>query len=570
MIKNLSEPQSSPYLEALDILGFCTFPLFCNNEVEQLLSLYHNNFSEKKIDSLYATHNSNPVKQSLSISAAIKKIIFDPFHKIFPEYEFFLGHFIVKGAHVEKEFPLHQDWNIVEESKFKSYQVWIPLQISYPANGGFFVIPGSHKFFQNYRSGSYGIPVVPFDETVKPLVNDLIVPAGNVLVYHNGLFHASHPNTTDEIRIAVIANFVEKRAPTYYFHKNDAIGATELYEITGETLIANLPQLEKGIIDKSFTKKLDVANSETTNSQITSSDLVARYKNKFGQTPAPQVKQLHITNNNSLEEVLNEDGYTVINFLEKEQIEFFRNEYQSLFRTLDKKPGRFTTLQDTDSVTKNRVHDFIVQHVDIPLRNYFRDFIIPVSQFYTKKAHTSGDIDLHSDTTLLINHQLEPHYAIWVPLLDVDEFNGTLTVIPRSHRVRGAFFSATIACYHETCIDWLRQFEIPIKLKAGQAVIFDNNILHNSTANKTDTDRLCFTFRITHRNSQYYSFCGQGKNTNDFSIYNEKQNFYMDANWSGESKSPTAIYAGTLKNSVTRVTKEELRKIFQPTISVSE
>lgn len=567
MIKNLSEPQSSPYFEALDKLGFCTFPLFYNNEVEQLLSLYHNNFSEKKIDALYATHNSNPVEQSLSISAEIKKIIFEPFHKIFPEYEFFLGHFMVKGAHVEKEFPLHQDWNIVDESKFKSYQVWIPLQISYPANGGIFVIPGSHKFFQNYRSGSYGIPVVPFDETVKPLVNDLIVPAGNVLVYHNGLFHASHPNTTDEIRIAVIANFVEKRAPTYYFHKNNAIGATELYKITGESLIANLPQLEKGIVDKSFTEKLNIGNSETVNSQITSSDLEARYKDKFGQTPAQQVKQLHITNSSGLEEVLNEDGYTVINFLEKEQVEFFQNEYQSLFGTLDKKPGRFTTLQDTDSVMKKRVHDFIVQHVDTPLRNHFRDFIIPVSQFYTKKAHTSGDIDLHGDTTLLINHQLEPHYAIWVPLVDVDDFNGTLTVIPRSHRVRGSFFSGTFICYHETHLAWLRQFELPIKLKAGQAVVFDNNILHNSTANKTDADRLCFTFRITHRNSQYYSFYGLGKNTNDFSIYKEKQDFYMDPNWNGENKSLTATYAGTLKNSVTRVTQEELLKNFQPTIS---
>ncbi len=561
MDTNLSETKSPPYLKALDELGFCTFPVFENNEVEQLLLLYHSHFGERSINALYASHNSNPVEQSLYVSREIKNIVSESLQSIFPDYEYFLGHFMVKGANVEKEFSLHQDWNILDESKYKSYQVWIPLQLSYPANGGIFVVPGSHQFFGNYRSGSYGIPVVPFDEKVKPLISDIIVPAGNALVYHNGLFHASYPNTTDEIRIAVIANFVEKRAPTFFFHQNKKANATELYEITGETLIAQLPQFEKGIVDSSYILNSTVPLCKTDNAQITSADLVSHYEKKFGKKPAAQIKQLHITVTEELEQKLNEDGYTVIDLLDAMQVDFFKKEYNIHFGNIDRTPGRFTTLQDTDAVMKKQIHDFIVQHSDAPMRKYFKDFIIPVSQFYTKKAHTCGDIDLHADSTLLLNHQLEPHYAIWIPLVDVDANNGTLTVIPRSHRVNGAFFSGTFACYHQAHLDWLRQFEVPIKLKAGQAVIFDNNALHNSTANQTDINRLCFTFRITHTASQYYSFVGDG---NDIVVYEEGHNFYMDSNWDGENKNPNAKYAGTLKNSLAKISREELHKILMP------
>src|SRR5205807_2339126 len=158
----------------------------------------------------------------------------------------------------------------------------------------------------------------------------------------------------------------------------------------------------------------------------------------------------------------------------------------------------FTTLQHTDMQTKKSIHEFIVANTQRALCGLFKDFIVPVSQYYTKKAFTTGDIDLHADSTLLINHQLEPHYAIWVPLVDVNETNGCLTVIPQSHKDQQMIYGGSFRGRQEDHREWLRQFEVPIHLKAGQAIIFDNNILHNSTSNSTSEDRICFTFRMTH------------------------------------------------------------------------
>jgi hypothetical protein len=237
------------------------------------------------------------------------------------------------------------------------------------------------------------------------------------------------------------------------------------------------------------------------------------------------------------------------------------DEYQRQFGQIDRQPGRFTTLQHTDAKTKKDVHEFIVSNMQTPLQNYFKDYLIPVSQYYTKKAHTSRDIDLHADSTLLLNHQLEPHYAIWIPLVDVDENNGCLTVIPRSHRNQQAIYGGSFEGAQQAHREWLRQYEVPIRLKAGQAIVFDNNLLHNSTANVTDGDRICFTFRMTHYASDYYSFICSDKDSKNIDLYLEGHDYYMNERWDGEGNHISGKFSGVLRDRIAYFEKEELLNI---------
>jgi ectoine hydroxylase-related dioxygenase (phytanoyl-CoA dioxygenase family) len=276
----LNQTQYYHNIQALDKLGFCTLTVFDSSEIEQLKTLYQNNFGSQDVKNLYATHNSNPIEQSLQVSNQIQNMVSNKLLNVFPEYTYFTGHFMVKAANANHEFALHQDWNIVDESKYKSYQIWIPLLHTYPANGGMFVVPGSHKFFNNYRSGSFDIPRIPFVPQFKPIVTDLRVPTGDILIYQNALFHGSYGNTTNDNRVVVIANFVEKHAPTFYFHKSATQGLAELYPITGETLIRNLPQLEKGGLPASFTSVGTLPVGSLNNAAINADDVVINY-NKF-------------------------------------------------------------------------------------------------------------------------------------------------------------------------------------------------------------------------------------------------------------------------------------------------
>lgn len=557
---DFSEKYYRPYLKTLDELGFCTLPLLADGKILSLGQLYEDKFGNSVGKGLHATHNSSPAEHALAVSEEIKAIVNDAVKGILPDYEYFIGHYMVKGAQSPDEFRLHQDWNIVDESHYNTYQIWIPLKLTYPMNGGLFVVPGSHKFFGNYRSGSYDIPRISYDQNIARATTDIIVPPGNAIIYHNALFHGSYPNKTDEERVAVIVNYRQKSAQTYYFHRNAANRTTDLYDIDAAALIGNLPRLEKNEIPSlPFVGQLPF--SEIINESIGSNDILREFKSRFGDIPATQIKQLHVTKDRGLEDKLNSDGFAVVDLLGYETVNKLRAKYNEHFGDLDRAPGRFTTLQHTNIATRNLMHEYIVGQMESPLSLYFEDFVIPVSQFYTKKAHTSGDIDLHADSTLLLNHQLEPHYAIWIPLQDVDSNSGTLTVIPRSHLFRNAFFSGSLGGYHSEHMDWLRQFELPMTLKAGQAVIFDNNLLHNSTANKTDADRICITFRMTHCASSYYSFVSKAEN--DIELWEEKPDYYMTTEWDGESEVSTGRYMGEMKNSRIRRGRDELKEILE-------
>jgi ectoine hydroxylase-related dioxygenase (phytanoyl-CoA dioxygenase family) len=547
-----------PFLESLDRLGFCTFRAFEQETIDRLRQLYAMHFENQQIDGLYASHNSNSAEKGLGISREIKDIISSRLHEIFPEYDYFLGHFMVKGAKVGSEFSLHQDWNIVEESKYKNYQVWIPLQLTTISNGGMFVVPGSHKFFNNYRSGSYGIPFVSYQKELDPIITNLTVPQGNVLVYHNSLFHASHPNLTDQIRIAVIVNCVERVAPTYFFQKNTEKCLTELYPITGDSLVANLPQFEKGIINEGFAIGEEIALNAFDNRTITAQDLIAHYRQSFPEGNAAQRKQLHIAKDRALENELNDKGYTIIDLLNKEEIKILKDQYLGEFSNVDREPGRFTTLQYTDAQTKINTHQFIVDTVNTAVQKYFKDHEIPVSLYYIKKAHTTGDIDLHADSTLLLNHQLEPHYALWIPLIDVDVANGCLTIVPYSHRNQKTVYGGSFWGRQREHREWLRKQELPIPLRAGQAIVFDNNLLHNSTPNTTSEERICITFRMTHRESDYYSFISDDKDSRDINLYLEKHDYYMNEKWDGDGKYFSGEYLGVLQKSIIDFKKNEL------------
>lgn len=560
---DFSETYYAPFLHALDKLGFCTMHLFEDHQIHQLRQVYERYFQNSVGQGLHATHNSNPAEQALKVSEEIKAIVHEKLQTVFPEYDFFIGHFMVKGAQSPDEFRLHQDWNIVDETKYKTYQVWIPLQLTYPSNGGLFVVPGSHQFFGNYRSGSYDIPRISYDENIQQISTNLFVPPGNAVIYHNALFHGSFPNRTDDMRLSVIVNYTEKMAPTYYFHRNEEKQVTELYTLDTSALVTDLPRLEKNE-NPSLPLAAELPLYEGKNDEINSSDLRVAYNSVFGDVSAAQIKQLHIANSFKLEEQLNREGYVVVDLLDHDDILKFREEYDKYFGELDRTPGRFTTLQHTDSSTRNKMHDFIVKEMDIPLRKFFKDFVIPVSQFYTKKAHTSGDIDLHADSSLLLNHQLEPHYAIWVPLLDVDADLGTLTVIPRSHLSQNVFFSGSLGGYHHNHMDWLRAHEVPLTLKAGQAVIFDNNLLHNSTANKKDIDRVCVTFRMTHFASSYYSFVAKGEDI--IELWEENFEYYMVADWDGDSNGSKGHYKGEMRHSRVQMEKNKLQKMLEPKV----
>lgn len=550
--------------QAMREIGFCVTPLVDEAAVTQLKALYEENFKPRPETGLYASHNANPFEFNKRIDKSIYEIVAPCLNKVFEGYRYFVGHYMVKQPQTQAEFALHQDWNIVDESHYTSYQVWIPLDIACRQNGGMFVTPGSHRFFGNHRSGSYDIPRIATDDLIHSLISEVTVAPGNALVYHNSLFHGSYPNLTQQERLSVIVNVYQHDAPIYYFHHNGEADTTELYPLSSDILLNTLPQLEKGQLPSYFSAVDTLPANKVDNARITSQMMQERFYDTFGpQAVAGECKQLHILNDPKLEQEINQYGYTVVDFLNDAEVKEMMDEYLNFFPNIDRTPGRFTTLEHSSYEKKTAVHQFLTTKLQAALQRLFHNYEVPVSQFYTKKAHTSGDIDLHGDTTLLLNSHFEPHYAIWCPLMEVDENNGTLTVIPFSHRVFNTIFTNTVDWPFDDHLDWIRQFEKPLHLKPGQAVLFDNNLIHNSTANTTETDRVCIAMRFTHQKSQYYSFFKPDRKKDLMEVYAHPHDYYMNQEWKGDQDRPdNGKFVGTMSLPTEHISKADLLTIL--------
>lgn len=524
------------YEKALDEMGFCVVPLFTHDQIAGIKALYEQFSIDNNVSGLIASHSKIGGDRNCELSNALKELLMPALAKSFSDFDFFMGGFMVKEANNSTELHLHQDWNIVDESHYTSYQIWIPLDLSHPANGGMFVLPGSHHFYHNYRSGSYGIPDIVTDDSLRPYVVDMVIPPGEALVFHNSLFHASYPNTSNHNRISAIISIYKKTAPLIYCHKDPKHNCTEIYGITSEIFLTSLSTLENaGVPEPALSK--EIAPIDTTdNRRINSLDLLEKYKGAFGQELDFEPRQLHILKNKEIQKGMDQYGYVVLDLVDQDQVKFLKAEYHSKFKAPETTIGRSTSMEHSTLDFRRFIHKFIIDRVQSRLDQYLENYQIPIASYFIKYAHSAGDLLWNQDASLMINTHLEPHYGIWCPLMDVNESNGAFCLIEGSHKFSHSIYLEAINWPFFDYSSEFNSIKKVLNLKAGQMVLFDMRLIHNATANDSDKDRVVFCMRLTHKKSKYYSFSCEDMDNQIVSVYRQGPGIYLGDEWSGQNQ----------------------------------
>lgn len=178
------------------------------------------------------------------MNAAIRDALVEPVKKYFQHYELFGGTFMVKAPVNSTMLPLHQDWSVVDEDQYQSIFIWCPLVDIYPENGGLFVIPGSHTYFRNYRSGSMQSRRIMPEGKIKEHVVDIRLSAGQALAYSDRLFHGSYP-TTEEPRIVATGRVNEEEASLVYYHRVGD-GRVDIIKASPAFYLSDANRLDRG------------------------------------------------------------------------------------------------------------------------------------------------------------------------------------------------------------------------------------------------------------------------------------------------------------------------------------
>lgn len=221
--------------QEFDTKGFVQIDLLSPEDIAALRSLYAEYFPE----SPRAFHSSSYLHdfaRKKEISNAIVEIMRPRLDRIFHNFCYFGSAFLTKNTGRESQMPLHQDWTIVDESRYVAVNIWSPLQDTDAHNGGLQVLPGSHRFLPILRCPTLPFFFEPYNAQIQPHLLQLTVPAGQAVVLNQALLHASPPNMSDTMRLAITTGIKTAQAPMR-FHFQPEPGKIEVFAMDDDFLL---------------------------------------------------------------------------------------------------------------------------------------------------------------------------------------------------------------------------------------------------------------------------------------------------------------------------------------------
>ncbi|MCB1041281.1 MAG: phytanoyl-CoA dioxygenase family protein [Acidimicrobiales bacterium] len=202
----------------------------------------------------------------------------------------------------------------------------------------------------------------------------------------------------------------------------------------------------------------------------------------------------------ALEDAFNRDGYLVLPFLAPADVEHLRGVFDRLYP--DRRADfESTALNEPEDRHHLEAHRAIAPYVD-RVADLFVDHQL-VKGFFTCKRgglppENRSEVVLHQDLTWSDEPEVRGA-IIWSPLVDVDPANGTLEVVPGSHRFHDGHRGLGMPWPFQDVEDSLRANLQPLTLRAGEMVVYDGGLIHCSARNTTAWDRPVVGLGLAHR-----------------------------------------------------------------------
>ena len=210
-------------------------------------------------------------------------------------------------------------------------------------------------------------------------------------------------------------------------------------------------------------------------------------------------QKIGIFSNPKLQQEFHENGFVIVPFISPEQIDQLFAVYKSCYP--DGVEGFFSTTFANNVEHREIVNRSIREICHEQIENLFEKYKILFSSFIVKAPGEKSRLIMHQDMTLVD----EKHYSginIWCPMVDLTETNGAIEVLPKSHRFYETYRGSSIPDIYDDVKEEVASLMEPCYLKAGEAIIFDQSIIHNSPPNLSDTERPTINTFVAHQDAR--------------------------------------------------------------------
>ena len=202
-----------------------------------------------------------------------------------------------------------------------------------------------------------------------------------------------------------------------------------------------------------------------------------------------------IFKDSALQQEFDENGFVKINLLDAAVIEKLTSLFHQIHTNLESNTFNSSTFFKTKKrklEIRDALYSIFLPYFETIFCNYT---YIGSSYLYKTKGQNSA-VQPHQDWTIVDEHKYVA-INIWTPLIDTNEQNGTLYVLPGSQAQKQFTLRApTIPFPYQNRMNKVIKDCIPTNAKAGEAVILNQSLIHYSSPNLADDIRIAITSGI--------------------------------------------------------------------------
>jgi hypothetical protein len=194
-------------------------------------------------------------------------------------------------------------------------------------------------------------------------------------------------------------------------------------------------------------------------------------------------------------------GFIVLPFLNDEEVSRLDKFFDELHPSLPNEGGFVSGSYSNDFEYKKKSSEIILSVFLNKFENIFVDYQPFGAAFLYKLSNQGSELGAHQDWTIVDE---ENYVALncWVPLTDTNENNGTLHVLPGSqYKNHKTLRAPTIPFFFTGNESEVIEGTIPFYVKAGQAVILNQSVIHYSPPNKSGLIRKAITAGVKSKNA---------------------------------------------------------------------
>ena len=176
-------------------------------------------------------------------------------------------------------------------------------------------------------------------------------------------------------------------------------------------------------------------------------------------------------------------------------------------------PGFYVSVHSPDLNYKLQIQNEINKTISPFCETVFKNYTCVNTAMLVKSASPESELIFHQDWNATDETKFAS-YTLWIPLIDTTIENGTLFAAKRTHRLGPTYRSASLPSVYSQIGNTIAKYLVPFELKAGNAVLFDKAILHQSPPNYGNRVRPTIVSTVIHSNAVYitYAFSSENKN----------------------------------------------------------